>query len=322
MAHARASSPRSVLHDIPGMSSDPARKASSEALLHEYRESEGIRLVAKDYMNRQRDITFDFREILIDWLVDVHLLFKLLPETLYLSVTLLDRYLEREQVHRHKLQRAGIVAMLISCKIEEPQQPELGDWVHICDKAYMSHEFVQTELHFVERLGFQITTPNAFFFLQRFSAVAGIVETPRSRTEHVANYLCELTLQQSKMLAYLPSTIAASAVYLALRMAGRTPWPKELERCAGYTEAVLALCVKDMSKLHGEAPKSKLKAVYKKYSQERFGSVAADAVEPAAKYDASQPAAKCVAAATNKKRPRSPSPCPTDSASSGSGSPS
>jgi cyclin B len=43
------------------------------------------------------------RAILIDWLVEVHLKFKLVPETLYLTVNLIDRYLELVVVNREKL---------------------------------------------------------------------------------------------------------------------------------------------------------------------------------------------------------------------------
>ena len=44
-------------------------------------------------MEIQTDINEKMRAILVDWLVDVHLKFKLLPETLYLTVTIIDRYL-------------------------------------------------------------------------------------------------------------------------------------------------------------------------------------------------------------------------------------
>jgi hypothetical protein len=52
------------------------------------------------------------RGILVDWyiliqinfrLVDVHLKFKLVPETLFLTVNLIDRYLEKVTVSRAKL---------------------------------------------------------------------------------------------------------------------------------------------------------------------------------------------------------------------------
>lgn len=49
------------------------------------------------------DINEKMRAILVDWLVEVHMKFKLLPETLYVTVNLIDRYLELEQVHRSKL---------------------------------------------------------------------------------------------------------------------------------------------------------------------------------------------------------------------------
>ncbi len=55
------------------------------------------------YMKNQTDITEKMRSILVDWLIEVHLKFKLVPETLYLTINLIDRYLEREQVLRAKL---------------------------------------------------------------------------------------------------------------------------------------------------------------------------------------------------------------------------
>ena len=43
------------------------------------------------------------RSILIDWIVDVHLKFKLIPETLFLTVHLIDRYLELKIINRSHL---------------------------------------------------------------------------------------------------------------------------------------------------------------------------------------------------------------------------
>jgi cyclin B len=74
--------------------------------------------------------------ILIDWLVEVHLKFKLVPETLYLTVSLIDRYLEKVEVHWEKLQLVGVTAMLIASKYEEIYAPEVQDFVYITDKAY------------------------------------------------------------------------------------------------------------------------------------------------------------------------------------------
>jgi len=76
------------------------------------------------------------RAILIDWLIDVHLKFKLVNETMFLTVNLIDRYLEKSQVSRQKLQLVGVTAMFIATKYEEIYPPDLRDFVYVTDKAY------------------------------------------------------------------------------------------------------------------------------------------------------------------------------------------
>ena len=55
------------------------------------------------YMQVQTDINEKMRAILVDWLIDVHHKFKLLPETLFLTVNIIDRYLAKHAIHRTKL---------------------------------------------------------------------------------------------------------------------------------------------------------------------------------------------------------------------------
>jgi len=52
-------------------------------------------LECKDYMKNQNDVNEKMRAILIDWLIDVHLKFKLVEETLFLCINLIDRFLEK-----------------------------------------------------------------------------------------------------------------------------------------------------------------------------------------------------------------------------------
>jgi hypothetical protein len=45
------------------------------------------------YMKAQKgDLTENVRAIIIDWVMNVHLKYKLLPETLFITVNLIDRY--------------------------------------------------------------------------------------------------------------------------------------------------------------------------------------------------------------------------------------
>ena len=80
------------------------------------------------------------RRKLIDWLIDVHMKFKLLPETLFLTVNIIDRYCERNQVKKKNYQLLGVTSMLIASKYEEIYPPELRDLVYICDKAYTEND--------------------------------------------------------------------------------------------------------------------------------------------------------------------------------------
>jgi hypothetical protein len=55
------------------------------------------------YMKKQSDINEKMRGILVDWIIEVHLRFKLLPETLFKTVNLIDRFLEKVQIKRTRL---------------------------------------------------------------------------------------------------------------------------------------------------------------------------------------------------------------------------
>ena len=186
---------------------------------------QGINLASANFMTKQTDINEKMRAILIDWLVEVHLKFKLMPETLYLTTNLIDRFLEKETIARNKLQLVGVTAMFVASKYEEIYAPECRDFVYISDKAYTREQILQMEGLMLSKLNFQLTTPNALVFLKRFAKVANILATPRTKTELLANYFVELTLQEYKMLKYLPSTVAAAATYLALKTMGQqNPW--------------------------------------------------------------------------------------------------
>jgi len=54
-------------------------------------------------MNIQTDINERMRGILVDWMVEIQIKFKLQSETLYIAVNLMDRYLEKNTCHKRKI---------------------------------------------------------------------------------------------------------------------------------------------------------------------------------------------------------------------------
>ncbi|MFQ6638316.1 hypothetical protein Gotur_014521 [Gossypium turneri] len=68
-----------------------------------------------NYMEQlQRDITPSMRGILVDWLVEVSEEYKLVPDTLYLTVSLIDRFLSHNFIEKQRLQLLGVACMLIA----------------------------------------------------------------------------------------------------------------------------------------------------------------------------------------------------------------
>lgn len=71
-----------------------------------------------------------------------------MEETLYLTVNLIDRFLERQTVSRKKLQLVGVTAMLLACKYEEISVPVVEDFIVISDKAYTRSEVLDMVIRF------------------------------------------------------------------------------------------------------------------------------------------------------------------------------
>ena len=57
--------------------------------------------VEGNYFATQPDITEHMRAVLLNWLIDVHLKYKLQPETLFVATQILDAYLSKRVVTRN-----------------------------------------------------------------------------------------------------------------------------------------------------------------------------------------------------------------------------
>jgi cyclin B len=230
------------------------------------RDSEDKYRPSSSYMAKQTDINEKMRAILIDWLIDVHLKFKLLPETLFLTVNIIDRYLEDSQVTRQKLQLVGVTAMLIACKYEEIYAPEINDFVYVTDKAYTREEILDMEGKILAKLKFNLTCPSSYRFLERYAKVHNVDE----RTLNLAKYLIELAMIEYKMLKYSASNTAVSALYLACKILKKEAWNNTLARNCEYSESQIRPGAKDLCVLLQNANRTSLQAAKRKFASSKF----------------------------------------------------
>ena len=108
------------------------------------------------------------RAILVDWLVDVCQKFKLKTQTLFITISLIDRYLSLNQIKRQQLQLIGVSCLMIVGKYEEIYPPTLKDYVTVCDNAYEKEQILDREAQVLLSLQFDLVRPTSFEFLNLF----------------------------------------------------------------------------------------------------------------------------------------------------------
>eukprot|EP00912_Choanoflagellata_sp_UC4_P001939 UC4_evm5s1242 len=241
-----------VLHpeakNLTRLPQDPSQAKSGSAMDQIFREplppkltpSDENREYAEDihkYMrNRETEfiIPFEFkgqgtnhrmRSILVDWLIEVQVNFKLCAETLYLSISILDRFLVVKAIKRDKLQLASAVAMLIASKHEEIYPPEVEDFVYICADTYTKQEVLNMEREILHSLNFKLAAPLSLHFLGRYAQASDLL----LEQLYMAHFLLELTLQEPLYRRFEGSLVAAAAFDLACKVYGTPGWTEDMQ---------------------------------------------------------------------------------------------
>ncbi|RDW94140.1 B-type cyclin nimE [Aspergillus mulundensis] len=212
---------------------DPLMAAEYVVEIFDYlRELEMETLPNPDYIDHQPDLEWKMRGILVDWLIEVHTRFRLLPETLFLAVNIIDRFLSAEVVALDRLQLVGVAAMFIASKYEEVLSPHVANFSHVADETFTDKEILDAERHILATLEYNMSYPNPMNFLRRISKA----DNYDIQTRTLGKYLMEISLLDHRFLGYPQSQVGAASMYLARLILDRGPWDATLAHYAGYTE--------------------------------------------------------------------------------------
>jgi len=190
-------------------------------------------------------VTAKMRSVLIDWLIQVHLKFHLLQETLYLCIQIIDAFLQAQDVPKMQLQLVGVTAMFVASKYEEMYVPAIEDFVYMTDNTYTKSEIRQMEINILKTLDFMFGKPLPLHFLRRFSK-AGQAD-PKQHT--LAKYFMELSLHDAEFSSLDPSYLAASALCLSFRLLKGSEWNRTMEFYSTYKEESLKIGMHKIAKL-------------------------------------------------------------------------
>ena len=107
----------------------------------------------------QPSVTSDMRATLIDWLIEVAEEYKLVTETLYLTVAYLDRFLSVRRIDPPQLQLLGVTSMCLASKFEEIFPPPIERYSEITDNGCTVQDIVDAEVQMLGVLDFHLSVP-------------------------------------------------------------------------------------------------------------------------------------------------------------------
>lgn len=173
-----------------------------------------------NYMASQSELGWPMRGILSDWLVQLHASFRLLPETLFLCVNIIDRFLSSRVVSLAKLQLVGVTGMFIAAKVEEVITPSVDDFLERTDGTYTKDEILKAERYVLLTLDWNLSYPNPVHYLRRISKA----DDYNAHVRTMGKYLLEIGCIEWRLIAAPPSLLAGAAMWLARLTLGSEEW--------------------------------------------------------------------------------------------------
>lgn len=221
-------------------------------------------------MHMQNGMPEATRARLIDWLVTLGEKLGLGADTLHLTVNYLDRFLSVRRVGESKLHLVGAACAWIAAKYEEIYAPSVDDIVHVACGASADitvADLVRMEVIVLSSLRYCLMVPTAKTFIRYLFQAC----KPGRPLQFLANYIAELAFQDTGMLWYLPSQIAAAALCLACKMLDCSDlWDVSCAPLAHCSQLDLASCMNDLAALY----RSPSPVIHSKYAHRRMLRVA------------------------------------------------
>jgi cyclin B len=218
--------------------------------------------IMPNFMDNQIEINNRMRAIVVNWMIEVHDRFKLLPDTLYLSIIIFDRYMSIvNNIKKERLQLIGVTSLLIACKYEEIFSPEVRDFVCILDRTYEKEDLMEEENLMLKILKFEVTFPTSLRYFEILRVEFGIEE----KYYNHGYYLLELCLLDCRFSKYMQAVIATTVCFFILKIYYKISFKQFMGRYIKIKENEIKECLIDVCFLIDNIDNSIYPAVNKKY---------------------------------------------------------
>ncbi|QLQ78748.1 hypothetical protein HG537_0B00970 [Torulaspora globosa] len=180
-------------------------------------------------IDNQPEIKWEMRPYLIDFLIELHLIFKLSQETLFLACFIADKYCSRRIVYKRHYQLLVTTSLWIAAKYHENKikVPTLKELYQLCYRSYDPAMILQMQRHILITLEWSVgNSVSTFDMVQCLMSISSHHTIPQdSDFTGLSYFLADLTLYQRDFMLYSSSTKAITAILLASRIlnVGRFP---------------------------------------------------------------------------------------------------
>lgn len=247
---------------------DPSMMSEYVTEIYDYLHKLELTTTPKNYFLYRHSLKPRMRSILVDWLVEVHLKFRLIPETLLLAINLMDCFLTEEDIGVDKLQLLATGCLFLAAKYEEVWSPTVKNYAYVTDGASTVEDILGAEKFILKTLNFNLSYPNPMNFLRRISKA----DNYDINTRTMGKYLLEITVMDYNFLGTRPSLCTAAAMYVARVLLDKPEWDATLVKYSGgYTVEQMKPTV-DLIVEYLRAPVVH-EEFFKKYASKKFMKV-------------------------------------------------
>lgn len=223
---------------------------------------------SKELKFSSTEISISMRRVLVDWMIEVAEEYKLVPETLFLSVSYTDVCLQKLNIRRSELQLLGVTCVLIAAKYEEIYAPRIDELSYITDHSYTTSEIIEMERTVLKCLGFSVSKPTANTFLSFYLSSIPASE----RCAHMASFLAELSLMEPDFMHFTPAVVAAAVIFVA-EVYLSDDFPQVFQFLDSLDHIQFGRCLDRVHKTFKTYEARSCSALHEKYSVQKYSCV-------------------------------------------------
>jgi G2/mitotic-specific cyclin 2 len=180
--------------------------------------SQLITMPNKKCIEMQKDIRPDMRLVLIEWLTDLHVRLDLLPETFFLSINIVDRFLSLRQVARSKFDLLGMASMFIAAKFEDGCHLGVNTIRIYANTSHAANDILRAESIILRTIDWKLHYSNPAHFLRIFNTADGNADVL-----FLATSIVEVAVQDWRLVSTRPSLLTVASIWLARLALGLQP---------------------------------------------------------------------------------------------------